>query len=101
MRDEEALLNSYSETTGLASRSGQAEQASTHLLRDVTLQRQRWVGWGEWVGGAIGRLRHFKSPDDWVRDDGRTLCSRMKQGLHLCLAPLCVFPKVDKSKKKA
>lgn len=25
---------------------------------------------GGGLGEGIGRLRHFKSPDDWVRDDG-------------------------------
>lgn len=49
------------ERLGLASR---VEQMRTYLIGDVTRQCPR----GD--GREIGRLRHFKSPDDGGRDDG-------------------------------
>lgn len=54
---------------------------------------------GGGLGEGIGRLRHFKSPDDWVRDDGCAPFSYETE-LHLGSAPLCVFTKSDKSKNR-
>lgn len=55
------------------------------------------------MGREIGRLRHFKSPDDWFRDDGNNtgVCSPVNTRATFGFSSsVCVSKGRQKQKKK-
>lgn len=65
--DEEALLHPYSETTWPQEILVRCHRWSRHWH---ALSEMWWCSIGGGMGREIGRLRHFKSPDEWFTGDG-------------------------------
>lgn len=58
----------------------------------------KWGGGG--LGEGIGRLRHFKSPDDWVRDDGCAPFSYETRATFGFSSSVCVYKVRQKQKQR-